>query len=374
MADLDPSTSLLLNLFLKYIVDPVGKKIAAFIKEHNLLQKFLPYIIWFGSLLAILVVAIVFLPGELRGPKHPGSSQSQAEKKSDSDETKDNQDNHDSQKRQYLTGKSEQDSNGNERGDQTQNRPDDSTQTQPGQTTEPESVFRLGRDYYFGSDKIMQNKTAAYGYFLEAAQKGHAEAQFFLGTMNLMGDTKTKTQSFGEAEKWYKQSAVLDYPDANYVLGLMYKNGWTKAHSIDVSKALEYFQKADHLENPYAQYEIGIFYYEREKFALSETFLKKSAKNGFSPAQYLLALMYLEGRPGIDKDEEQGIELLFQAAGNGHSRASRKCMEYFSKSGVNGNANYLAAKECLNATKNNQANRNQKIMPIILAQYGNYFQ
>lgn len=49
--------------------------------------------------------------------------------------------------------------------------------------------------------------------------------------------------------------------------------------------------------------------------------MKQLAAQGYSPAQYNLAVMYLTGR-GVPKDQNQGVAYLRKAADNGHVKAS----------------------------------------------------
>ena len=63
----------------------------------------------------------------------------------------------------------------------------------------------------------------AYRLFLRAAEKGHVDAQFYLGVIYYYGNGVPK--HYGEAAKWNLRAANQGYALAQYNLGLMYARG-----------------------------------------------------------------------------------------------------------------------------------------------------
>ena len=63
----------------------------------------------------------------------------------------------------------------------------------------------------------------AFRGFKTLATQGHADAQFYLGTMYENGEGVPRDDA--EAEKWYRRAAEQGYADAQSALGLMYHAG-----------------------------------------------------------------------------------------------------------------------------------------------------
>jgi hypothetical protein len=63
----------------------------------------------------------------------------------------------------------------------------------------------------------------AFKEFMEAAEQGHAEAQFYLGLMYLEGIGVLK--NYAEAFKWFRMAAEQGHAGAQTSLGAMYASG-----------------------------------------------------------------------------------------------------------------------------------------------------
>jgi len=86
----------------------------------------------------------------------------------------------------------------------------------------PEGDFALGLMYYKGEGVKRDHKEAA-SLFREAAEQGHAGAQYNMGLMRLNGRGIGK--DLRKAARWFYLSAEQEYARAQYNLGLMYARG-----------------------------------------------------------------------------------------------------------------------------------------------------
>jgi hypothetical protein len=100
-----------------------------------------------------------------------------------------------------------------------------------------------------GAAELAQGKRAfgeidparALGYFLEAAKKGNAEAQYYAGLM-LADGQGVSSRDVNAAAKLYAQAAAQGQPDAMYQLARLHVLG--VGVEADVPRAIELFDKA----------------------------------------------------------------------------------------------------------------------------------
>jgi hypothetical protein len=115
----------------------------------------------------------------------------------------------------------------------------------------PYDIFVLGLNYYDA-----QNYSVAIKWFTKAAEKGFAEAGFWLGYMYEAG--VGINQHYKTAIACYLKAAESGYPDAQYKIGYMYANG------IGIEKnnaqALTWFMKAAEQNYVISQYQMGYWY------------------------------------------------------------------------------------------------------------------
>ncbi|MBU1341834.1 MAG: ankyrin repeat domain-containing protein [Proteobacteria bacterium] len=100
--------------------------------------------------------------------------------------------------------------------------------------------YILGVKFLKGQDGISQNDKTAMNYFRDAAEKGHASAQDYLGWMYETG--KGVAVNHTEAVTWYAKAADQGHAVAQNSLGQMYENGRGVKKSL--AKAKEWYKKA----------------------------------------------------------------------------------------------------------------------------------
>ena len=102
-----------------------------------------------------------------------------------------------------------------------------------------EAQYKSGMLYVEGQI-IPQDFRLAYRWLLLAGQKGHKEAQFQLGVLYSKGLGVPRNDY--RAAKWYKKSAQQGHRDASAILGTLYYDG--KGVSQDFEQALHWFTQS----------------------------------------------------------------------------------------------------------------------------------
>jgi hypothetical protein len=137
-------------------------------------------------------------------------------------------------------------------------------------------------------------------WFQQAAQQGHAEAQYTLAWMYAQG--RGVSQDLQQAARLFRRAALKGYAEAQYHLGLMYIQG--VGVSQDFTQAAHWFVKA------------AIQGHAAARQARVNLYLKM-AEQGDVQAQYLLWVMSTQGETGIT----QPLQWLQQAAAQGYVTA-----------------------------------------------------
>lgn len=111
--------------------------------------------------------------------------------------------------------------------------------------------FVDGRSAYYAKDY-----RTAHQEFREAADKGHAAAQYFLGQMYRRGRGVERDRV--EAVRWYRKAADQGHARSQFRLGLMYRRG----HGVDKDSAegARWYRKAAEQGHAMARYNLGHVY------------------------------------------------------------------------------------------------------------------
>lgn len=103
-----------------------------------------------------------------------------------------------------------------------------------------EAQFQAAKIFHAGGEGVKRQPGAAAKLYKAAAQRGHPNAQNWLGYAYQHGHGVVK--DYNIAADWYKNSAKQDLADAQNNLGLMYLSG--KGVEQNHKKAAEWFEKA----------------------------------------------------------------------------------------------------------------------------------
>ena len=229
-------------------------------------------------------------------------------------------------------------------------------------------------DYYLKSE----NKTAAFKWFLKAAEQGDCLAQYYLGEMYRKGDGITKDlaeamkwhalaaeqgdmdsqfavgmnfydkQDFASAHKWYLAAAKQGKIEAQLNLAVLYWNG--QGVEEDLWEAFQWCAKAATQGNIIAQRNLGAWKEQCHSFAEAYNWFSLAAKQGCPIAQYKLGNFNEFGK-GKDIDLAEAYKWYHAAAIQKLADAQSKVGVFlFSGQGTSINKNegvkwYLAAAE-----------------------------
>lgn len=159
------------------------------------------------------------------------------------------------------------------------------------QTSDPHQADDI---FNQGVKQLQSDIPTAMRHFAQAADQGHAKAQYNLGLAYLYGIGGM--QGDGEkATEWLKKSAENGFRTAYVVLGWLYQIGEVAGNAIvipDHNLATGYYEMAGELGHPQAQYFLSKIYATGNGAApnndTSLAWLRQSAKQGYNKAYYEL--------------------------------------------------------------------------------------
>lgn len=172
-----------------------------------------------------------------------------------------------------------------------------------------DTQYRIGKTYY-EEDK---NYKKAVKWYHKAAEKGSADAQFYLGMCYING--KGVEQDYTEAMKWLCKAAEQGDAGALYKLGLCYETG--QGVKQDFAEAVKWYRKAAEQGNADAQYHLGMFYAQgqvlEQDYKEAVRWYRKAAEQGNAPAQNNLGWCYYYGQ-GVELDYNEAVNWFNKAA------------------------------------------------------------
>ena len=162
--------------------------------------------------------------------------------------------------------------------------------------------------YYHDGKGVTKNEREAFGWYKKAAEQGDKYAQSNLAACYYYGTGVER--NIQTAEEWYGKSAEQGLASAQYKLGLIYSQ---YIGTRNKAKSFQWYKKAAEQKHAMARYEVGVFYYygvdsvvEKDE---SEAFkyFKLAAEQGCVNAYDKLGDMYCEGK-SVEVDLEKAIE------------------------------------------------------------------
>jgi FkbH-like protein len=178
----------------------------------------------------------------------------------------------------------------------------------------PDACFRLGQLYARNHGVLYSPADAVYWY-CEAAEQGHAEAQFELSLAYLYGQN-------GSYNNWYRAASALD------VFGAQKNREALFPHGIDVpqdyAKALHWGLMAAEQGRVEAQANVGLQYLQglgcNTNYDEAFRWLSRGATGGNPEAQYGMGVLF-DGGLGVPKDLDEGLRWYEEAAAQGSHAA-----------------------------------------------------
>ena len=126
---------------------------------------------------------------------------------------------------------------------------------------EPQVVFQSGMRSYMAKDY-----TKALSFFAQAAEQGHADAQFNCGVMYYKGLGTAADKA--RALYWYEKAAEQGHAKAQFNCGVMYDDG--DGTATDKARALYWYEKAAGQGHARAQLSCGGMYVKGEGTAVDK--------------------------------------------------------------------------------------------------------
>jgi len=186
-----------------------------------------------------------------------------------------------------------------------------------------EAQYWLGKCYYDGGYGVQENDGEALKWWHKAAEQGHVEAQYELGNAYYNGVVANENKD--EAFKWYRKSAEHGYAEAQYWLGMCYAQG--DGVTENRTEAVKWYRKAAEQGHADAQYKFGRSYIRG--LITDETYIepvkwwRKAAEQGHVEAQYELGNCYRNGR-GVSKNNDEAFRLFHEAAEQGYAKVQHE--------------------------------------------------
>ena len=145
------------------------------------------------------------------------------------------------------------------------------------------------------------------------AERGDAEAQFFLGVCYSVGEGISKNEA--EAVKWYRKAADQDHAAAQFALATCFAIG--AGVKQDDREEMKWVRKAAELNYAPAQFRLGSAFYAGSGVPKDEIeavkWFRKGADQNYAPAQTVLGSTYFVGR-GVPKDQVEAVSWFRKAA------------------------------------------------------------
>ena len=159
------------------------------------------------------------------------------------------------------------------------------------------------------------------------ASDGDPVAMYCMGEI----DFQVIPTNIGRALGQFKKSAELGYPQAQATIGTLYLKGLPGFLKRDIKEGISLLSKAVVAKSLTARFNLGMAYYNgdgvpRDALKASQ-WLKLAVMQNFSEAKYSLGLLLIEGEGGIQKNTNEGLKLLREAATQDHQLAK----EYLKK-------------------------------------------
>ena len=179
-----------------------------------------------------------------------------------------------------------------------------------------DSFELIGVCYEIGRG-VPQNKDISIQYYKKAADAGVLSVQLRLAEYYLNGTIVN--HDIWQAIYWYKKAAAQNDPYALFMLGTFADQGI--GESINKKKALKYFMKSAKLGYSKAQYNVAEYYSqgiasEKESHGLACYWYRKAALQDDPRAQKEVGFHYLIGQ-GVDQNYTYGLNWLNLSEQNG---------------------------------------------------------
>jgi uncharacterized protein len=182
--------------------------------------------------------------------------------------------------------------------------------------------FFMGVRFDRGEGGAQKDDKQAVVWYRKAAERGHADAQFNLGSMCYAGHGTPK--DLKEAANWYRKAAEQGQAAAQYNLAIFYEDGLVVPQSY--KDAAAWYRKAAEQSHATAQYNLGMLYADGrgvpQDVKEAVAWYRKAAEQGLASALNNLGTIYINGQPGIKRDRTLAYMLCSLGAKGGDPAAA----------------------------------------------------
>lgn len=169
-----------------------------------------------------------------------------------------------------------------------------------------EAIFNLGKGYLMGHTVFEKDVPLGFLYMKEAAEKGLAEAQYWMG--QLYNDGIGCESDTDESLKWLEKAAQQGHMKANTMSGELYMRHRCLNYD-DVDKAISYFSKAAADGDPYAQLYLGEINLKKGEIEKGVKWYADAAKQNEPEALFFMGLFYNMGM-AVPKDHNKAVTFM----------------------------------------------------------------
>lgn len=161
----------------------------------------------------------------------------------------------------------------------------------------------------------LKNKPAQYMSYIDASEKGYADAQFFRAMYCYRKGNKE------EGSKWLGKAVQQGLTVAQHMLGSAYRNGFGVNKQTGLAHMFE--SVAAGKGNIPAQVQVGLSYALADKYEEAIEWFRKAAASGSSDAYIYLGMCYEEGL-GVERDLKEALRLYDWSFERDHNENARK--------------------------------------------------
>lgn len=183
--------------------------------------------------------------------------------------------------------------------------------------------YEMGKFYYNGW-AVPQDIKLFAEWIKKSCESGWWQGYMTLGMIYHEG--LGLPRDFAESHKWYLKAAIeCEDTEAMYNIGMNYHAG--EGVNKDLVQAKEWYRKAAEMKHPDAANNLAHLYEQSGDYTNAVKYWKIGTDGGNDNSQYALAICYLKGEHGCEKNAQLAIQLLKKAADQGHMRALQKLSE-----------------------------------------------
>lgn len=159
----------------------------------------------------------------------------------------------------------------------------------------PDELYAKGQEYY------SHDRSVTFTLWKEAAQAGHADAMFGVGTMYLTGEGGE--QDMDQAIYWLEKASVAGHSDAQANLGAV---AWQQG---DAEEARRLWMQGAKDGNGSCMYSLGSAAYQENDLETAAEWWTKSAGAGSPSGADMMWQMYWHGL-GVEQSDAKAVEWL----------------------------------------------------------------